>query len=60
MTEINGRSQAVEVARRHGREPVVLVVLAAAAHDAGIGFRDIGNGVWLVDRVPPPFLDLEV
>lgn len=52
------------VAGRRGRptarpRAVVLVVLAAAAHDAGIGFHDVGNGVWLVDRVPPSFLDLE-
>jgi putative RNA 2'-phosphotransferase len=51
------QSQAVEVARRHGPDPVVLVVRAGAAHAAGVAFHDVGNAVWLADAVPPAFVE---
>ncbi len=51
------RSQAVEVARRHGPDPVVLVVRAGVAHAAGVAFHDVGNAVWLADAVPSTFVD---
>jgi putative RNA 2'-phosphotransferase len=53
------RDDAVAVARRWGRPFRVLTVRAAAAHAAGVVFREVGNGVWLTDRVPPEFLDPE-
>lgn len=53
------RADAVAVARRRGRPYRVLTVDAAAAHEAGVVFRDVGNGIWLTDRVPPEFLDAE-
>ena len=49
----------VETARRVGSRrgrPVLLVVEAAALHAAGSVFYQSGNGVWLVDSVPPAYL----
>jgi putative RNA 2'-phosphotransferase len=46
---------AVVVGARHGTA-VVLVVDAAAMRAEGIEFFRAGNGVWLVDAVPPRFL----
>ncbi len=43
------------VGARHGR-PAVLVVDAPAMQAQGWTFYRSGNGVWLVDAVPPPFL----
>ena len=43
------------VGARHGR-PVVLQVDAAAMRAAGHVFFRAANGVWLVDAVPPAFL----
>lgn len=52
-------SKDIETARkvgaRHGR-PVVFAVDAAAMHKAGYTFYCSDNGVWLVDRVPPEYL----
>lgn len=49
----------VETARRvgarHGR-PVVLAVDAAGLHRDGLQLSVSGNGVWLVDEVPPAYL----
>jgi len=47
------------VGGRHGK-PVVLVVDAAAMHAAGHTFQVTGNGVWLVDAVPPEFLRRDI
>ncbi|MEU6431544.1 RNA 2'-phosphotransferase [Microbispora sp. NPDC046973] len=49
------RETATRVGARRGK-PVVLVVEAAAMHAAGHHFRVSANGVWLVDRVPPDFI----
>jgi putative RNA 2'-phosphotransferase len=49
----------VETARRVGSQrgkPVLLAVEAAALHAAGAVFYQSGNGVWLVDSVPPQYL----
>jgi len=43
------------VGARHGK-PVVLAVDAAAMHQAGYIFYCSDNGVWLVDSVPPEYL----
>jgi putative RNA 2'-phosphotransferase len=53
------RDAAVTVARRWGRPFRVLVVRADAAHAAGVVFRNVGNGIWLADHVPPEFLEPE-
>lgn len=44
------------VGRRRG-DPVVLRVRAGEMHAAGHVFCRSANGVWLVDRVPPAYLD---
>lgn len=44
------------VGARHGR-PVVFAVDAAAMHEAGYTFYCSENGVWLVDSVPPEYLN---
>jgi putative RNA 2'-phosphotransferase len=44
-----------KVGARHGK-PVILVVDAAAMHQAGHTFYLSANGVWLVDHVPPEHL----
>lgn len=49
----------IETARRVGRrrgEEIVLVVDAAGMAARGIVFWRTGNGVWLTESVPPPFL----
>jgi len=43
------------VGQRRGR-PVLLAVDAAALHAAGGAFYRSGNGVWLVESVPPQYL----
>lgn len=43
------------VGARRGR-PVILTVDAAGLHAVGGVFYKSGNGVWLVDHVPPQFL----
>lgn len=48
-----------ETARRVGARrgpPVILAIDAAALHAAGGVFYESGNGVWLVDAVPPEYL----
>ncbi len=53
-------SQETETARkvgaRHGR-PVIFAVDATAMQTAGFTFYCSENGVWLVDRVPPEYLE---
>ncbi|RSS81887.1 RNA 2'-phosphotransferase [Streptomyces sp. WAC06614] len=51
------RETATRVGARRGR-PVVLAVDAGAMHADGHVFRVSGNGVWLVDAVPPRYLRL--
>jgi putative RNA 2'-phosphotransferase len=46
---------AARVGGRRGR-PVVLVVQAARMASHGHRFYETGNGVWLVDAVPPGYL----
>ena len=46
---------AIKVGTRHGR-PVVFAVAAAAMHSSGYIFYCSDNGVWLVDHVPPEYL----
>jgi len=43
------------VGARHGK-PVVLIIDAAAMHQAGYTFYCSDNGVWLVDSVPPEYI----
>ncbi|PMB51905.1 RNA 2'-phosphotransferase [Fischerella thermalis CCMEE 5201] len=43
------------VGARHGK-PVVFIVDARAMHEAGYTFYCSDNGVWLVDHVPPEYL----
>lgn len=48
-----------ETARRVGARrgpPLILTVNAAEMHAAGVVFYESGNGVWLVDAVPPQYL----
>ncbi|HEX6291940.1 MAG TPA: RNA 2'-phosphotransferase [Herpetosiphonaceae bacterium] len=46
---------ATKVGARRG-QPVILAVDAAAMQQAGFRFFRSGNGVWLVDHVPPEYL----
>lgn len=46
-----------KVGQRRGK-PVILKVAAAEVAAAGLTFYVTGNGVWLVDRVPPEHLSL--
>jgi putative RNA 2'-phosphotransferase len=45
----------VQVGGRHGK-PVLLTIRAGEMHQAGFSFRCSANGVWLVDHVPPQFI----
>lgn len=47
---------ATRVGARRGK-PVVLTVDAGAMHRDGHSFHVSGNGVWLVDTVPPQYLE---
>jgi putative RNA 2'-phosphotransferase len=49
------QSTALAVGKRHGK-PVIFSVDAAAMHKAGYMFYRSENHVWLVDRVPPEYL----
>jgi len=46
---------AYKVGARHGH-PVVFIVDAKAMHETGYTFYCSDNGVWLVDSVPPEYL----
>ena len=48
---------ALKVGGRHGK-PVVLKVRAGDMYRAGHTFRRSANGVWLVQHVPPDFIEL--
>ena len=45
----------VQVGSRHGN-PALLTIRAGDMHKAGFVFRCSANGVWLVDHVPPQFI----
>jgi putative RNA 2'-phosphotransferase len=46
----------MQVGGRHGK-PVLLIIRAGEMHRAGHEFRRSANGVWLVNQVPPEFID---
>jgi putative RNA 2'-phosphotransferase len=46
----------LQVGNRHGK-PVLLKIRAGEMHRAGSVFRRSANGVWLVDQVPPQFIE---
>lgn len=46
----------MQVGGRHGK-PVLLTIRAGDMHRAGHIFRCSANGVWLVNHVPPEFID---
>ena len=48
---------AIKVGARHGK-PVVFAIDADAMHSSGYTFYCSDNGVWLVDHVPPEYLQL--
>jgi len=48
---------AAKVGARHGK-PVVLAVDAGGMHNCGYEFFCSANGVWLVDEVPPQYLQI--
>ncbi|GHO88922.1 RNA 2'-phosphotransferase [Dictyobacter formicarum] len=50
------RETALQVARRRTSQPVILVVAALDAHQAGIQFYLGNDSVWLADTIPPLYL----
>lgn len=50
------RDTAREVGRRKARQPVILVIDAAAAHADGIAFYTGNDTIWLADAIPPRFI----
>ena len=46
----------LQVGGRHGK-PMLLTIRAGDMHRAGFVFRCSANGVWLVDHVPPQFIE---
>jgi putative RNA 2'-phosphotransferase len=46
----------LQVGGRHGK-PVLLTILAGEMHRAGHVFRCSANGVWLVEQVPPQYIN---
>jgi putative RNA 2'-phosphotransferase len=53
------RGDAVAVGRRKSSEPIVLVIKAREAWNAGVVFYAGNEKVWLADHVPPMYLDFE-
>lgn len=49
----------LQVGGRHGK-PVLLTIRAGEMHQAGFVFRCSANGVWLVDHVPPQFIEFPI
>lgn len=47
---------AEKVGLRKSNEPVILVVKAKQAYQAGIGFYEGNDKVWLSDAIPPDFI----
>jgi putative RNA 2'-phosphotransferase len=47
---------ALKVGQRYGK-PVLLIIRAGDMHRSGHIFRCSENGVWLVQSVPPEFID---
>ena len=47
---------AIKVGQRHGN-PVILKIKAAAMWQAGEKFYLSANGVWLVEKVDPQFIE---
>jgi putative RNA 2'-phosphotransferase len=45
----------LQVGERHGK-PALLIIRAGEMHQAGHVFRRSANGVWLVNQVPPEFI----
>ena len=48
---------AQKVGMRHG-QPVIFAIAATTMHQAGFTFYCSENGVWLVDHVPPQYLNI--
>jgi putative RNA 2'-phosphotransferase len=48
---------AIKVGARRG-QPVVLKVNSGQMHQTGYSFYQSANGVWLVERVPPKYLEI--
>lgn len=48
---------AENVGLRKSKEPVILVVRAKQAYEAGVGFYEGNDKVWLSDVIPPEFID---
>ena len=46
----------LQVGGRHGK-PMLLTIRAGEMYRAGFVFRCAANGVWLVDHVPPQFIE---
>lgn len=46
----------LQVGGRHGK-PALLTIRAGDMHRAGFVFRCSANGVWLVDQVPPQYIE---
>ena len=46
----------LQVGGRHGK-PALLTIRAGEMHRAGHAFRRSANGVWLVNHVPPQFIE---
>lgn len=49
----------LQVGGRHGK-PVLLTIRAGDMHRAGFVFRVSANGVWLVNHVPPQFVEFPI
>ena len=48
---------AEKVGLRKSKEPVILVVNAKQAYQAGVGFYQGNDNIWLSDRIPPEFIE---
>ena len=52
------KKTAREVGARRDQAPVILVIAAHEAHEAGIQFYPRGKGIWQSDPIPPQFLSV--
>ncbi|NBD36537.1 MAG: RNA 2'-phosphotransferase [Chloroflexi bacterium] len=50
---------ALGIGRRHARDPVLLHIAAAAAHAAGIAFYHPVKEIYLVEQMPPQYIEAQ-
>ena len=48
---------AILVGKRKNRQPVILKIQALQAHESGVYFYDRNDKIWLVETIPPKYIE---